>query len=101
MTAYLVSIIRILDREKFAEFRASSPRAAAQFGGEEVLRGKVLALLEGTGECQDEMVAVVRFPNAEAARALTQSRQFQEAQQRRRGIVEVNLRLVDDNSISA
>ena len=61
MAAYLVSIIRVLDWDKFRVFRANSPRNASRFGGEQLLRGRVVEMLEGPGSPEDETVAVIRF----------------------------------------
>ncbi len=94
MAAYIVSVITVLDPENFARFRASSPRPSAGFGGEEVVRGRVLELLEGQGNAADETVAVMRFPDALSARALIASPEFQAMKRQREGLVDVTMRLV-------
>ncbi|WDF74900.1 DUF1330 domain-containing protein [Novosphingobium sp. KACC 22771] len=76
MTAHIVATVRVHDREKFGAYIQAVAGLAETFGGEYVLRGKVAEVMEGDVD-PAEMVVVLRFPDAERARAYVNSPQYQ------------------------
>ncbi|MBB3954241.1 DUF1330 domain-containing protein [Novosphingobium sediminicola] len=75
MAAYIVATVRVHDREKFAEYLKAVAGVAEAFGGEYMLRGKVAEVLEGDVD-PSELVVVLRFADADAARAYANSPQY-------------------------
>ncbi len=65
-----------------------------RFGGETLLRGPVLEMLEGEKDL-GERILVSRFPDAAAARAYVASPEYQTAKQLRAGAARVAIRLVE------
>ncbi len=64
-SACVIGHIRIIDAEKWAEYRDQVPATLAPWGAELLLRGKRIAVLAGEHAHTD--VVVIRFPSAEAA----------------------------------
>ena len=95
MAAYIVAIVRILDPERFKAYGASLGDLSARHGGEPLVRGQVLAFLEGEGAA-GERVVVTRFTDAAAARGYIESAEYQAAHGLRAGAAEVVMRLVVD-----
>lgn len=93
MAAYIVATVRVHDREKFAEYLKAVAGVAETFGGEYVLRGKVAQVLEGDVD-PAELVVVLRFADADAARAYVNSPQYLAGKAHRTGgggVVEARL----------
>lgn len=93
MTAYIVATVRVHDREKFGEYVKAVAGVAEEFGGEYVLRGKVAEVLEGDVD-PAELVVVLRFADAESARAYVNSPKYQAGKAHRLnggGVVESRL----------
>lgn len=95
MAAYIVATVRIADPERFAEYAKGIAGLSEQFGGEAVVKGPVVELLEGEGVV-GERVVVSRYPDAESARAYIASAQYQAAAALRVGAAEVTMRLLVD-----
>ena len=64
-SACVIGHIRIIDAEKWAEYRDQVPATLAPWGAELLLRGKRIAVLAGEHAHTD--VVVIRFPSPEAA----------------------------------
>jgi uncharacterized protein (DUF1330 family) len=91
-----VATVRVQDRAKFGAYVQAVAGVAESFGGEYVLRGKVAEVLEGEVD-PAEMVVVLRFADAERARAYVNSPAYQAGKRLRMdggGVVEARL-LVD------
>lgn len=95
MPAHLVATVRISDPAKFAEYGKAIAGLSERFGGEYVARGKVAEVLEGDSD-PDERVVVVRFPDADSARAYIASPEYQAGAALREGAAEVEMRLLSD-----
>ncbi|HEX2121345.1 MAG TPA: DUF1330 domain-containing protein [Thermoanaerobaculia bacterium] len=67
MSAYIVSRVRILDREAMQRYVTEAPETVAAFGGRYLVRGNDVQALEGAWE--HERMVVVEFPDKEAALA--------------------------------
>jgi uncharacterized protein (DUF1330 family) len=95
MAAYIVATVRISDPEKFAAYGAAIAGLSAAFGGERVCGGAVTEVLEGSSPI-GERVVVVKFPDADSARAYIHSPGYQSGKLKRQGAAEVDMRLIVD-----
>jgi len=73
--AYIVATVRVHDRAKFGAYVQAVAGVAESFGGEYLLRGAVAEVLEGDVD-PSELVVVLRFPDADSARAYVNSPQY-------------------------
>src|SRR5256885_67050 len=67
MSAYVVSRVRITDREAMARYMTEAPATVAAFGGRYLVRGNDVRALEGAWD--HERMVVVEFPDKAAALA--------------------------------
>jgi uncharacterized protein (DUF1330 family) len=95
MPAYIVATVRILDPVRFSEYGKAIAGLSEQHGGQTVVKGPVVEVLEGASPV-GERVVVSRFPDADAARAYIASAQYQSARVQREGAAEVEMRLLVD-----
>jgi uncharacterized protein (DUF1330 family) len=95
MAAYIVATVRISDPLKFAAYGAAIAGLSTAFGGERVCGGAVTEVLEG-GSPVGERVVVVKFPDADSARAYIHSPGYQAGKLERKGAAEVDMRLIVD-----
>jgi uncharacterized protein (DUF1330 family) len=92
--AYLIVESRITDPEQFKNYMAAAPAAAREFGGEYLVRGGRMAMLEG--DWTPPRLTVLRFPSFEAAQAMYHSPRYRAARQLRVGATAVfNMVLVE------
>ena len=94
MATYIVATVRITDPDRFAAYGAAIAGLSERFGGEPILRGSVIAVLEGDGPA-GERVVVTRFPDAVAARDYIASADYRAAVVQRVGAADVTMRLVE------
>jgi uncharacterized protein (DUF1330 family) len=83
MPAYIIVETDITDPEQYEQYKAASPSAIAAGGGRFLVRGGELAVLEG--DWQPKRLAVLEFPDLEAAKAFYDSDMYQEAKALRDG----------------
>jgi uncharacterized protein (DUF1330 family) len=76
MPAYILVDVVVTDPERYAEYR-STPSTAADYGGRFVVRGGASELLE-QGDWVPSRVAVMEFPDAQAARAWYASQEYRQ-----------------------
>jgi uncharacterized protein (DUF1330 family) len=65
MAGYVIGHITIKDLNQWREYRAKVTPTLAKWGGELVLRGRKVAVLNGEHSFTDTVV--IRFPDADAA----------------------------------
>jgi uncharacterized protein (DUF1330 family) len=65
MAAYIVSRVRIVDRDAMAGYMAEAPATVAAFGGRYLVRGNDVQALEG--EWEHERMVIVQFPDQASA----------------------------------
>jgi uncharacterized protein (DUF1330 family) len=65
MAGYVIGHITIKDPNQWMEYRAKVPPTLAKWGGELILRGRMVAVLNGEHPYTDTVV--IRFPDADAA----------------------------------
>jgi uncharacterized protein (DUF1330 family) len=75
MAVYVIVDIAVTDPQRYADYRAT-PSTAGEFGGRFIVRGGESELLE-QGDWQPNRVAVMEFPDAEAAHAWYGSTDYQ------------------------
>ena len=81
--AYLVVESNITDPEAFKRYMAAAPEVVKAFGGEYLVRGGRMAVLEG--DWQPPRLTVLRYPSFEAARAMYDSPAYVAARTLRQG----------------
>lgn len=94
MPAFIVSSVRISDREKFAEYANGIAGLSEAHGGEYIVRGPATEALEGDF-IEGERVVIVKFPNADAARAYISDSRYKAAKEKRAGAADVRMLLVE------
>ena len=93
-TAYLIVESRITDPEQFKQYMAAAPEVVKAFGGEYLVRGGRLEVLEG--DWQPPRMTVLRYPSFDAAKAMYDSPEYVAARQLRAGAAAVfNMVLVE------
>lgn len=94
MAAYIVAIVVVTDPGKFASYSKAIAGLSERFGGETLVRGPVIEMLEGEGDLGGR-VLVSRYPDAVAARAYLASPEYHAAKQLRAGAASISIRLVE------
>jgi uncharacterized protein (DUF1330 family) len=75
MTAYVIGHINIRDTAKWEEYRSQVPNTLKPWGGEVVLRGHKITMLNGIHNYGDTVV--LRFPDADSASGWHESPAYQ------------------------
>jgi len=82
-TAYLIVESQITDPEQFKAYMAAAPAVAKAFGGEYLVRGGRMDVLEG--DWKPPRLTVLAYPSFEQARAMYDSPGYVAARQLRHG----------------
>ena len=100
MTAYMIVIAKVADRDAFIHgYGAAAGRLVAQFGGKYVLRGPRAELLEG--EFGDgASVVISEWPDKDAARAFWHSPEYAEVKKLRLGLADVQVLVIEAPKIN-
>ena len=77
MKGYVIFQEDVLDQEGFEQYKAMSPTSIQKYGGEFVVRGGDIDVLEG--EFKHGRVVVIAFPSVEQAKAWYHSDEYAEA----------------------
>jgi uncharacterized protein (DUF1330 family) len=93
MAAYVIYQAEVTDPEQYARYREKSTPSVVNAGGEFLVRGGEIDLLEG--EPPLGRIVIAKFASMEAARAWYDSEAYREARVLREGAVLANLYLVD------
>ena len=80
---YLIVESQITDPEAFKQYMAAAPAVAKAFGGEYLVRGGRMAVLEG--DWMPPRLTVLRYPSFEAAQAMYDSPGYVAARALRQG----------------
>ena len=91
MTVYLVANVTVLDAEKMEAYATAAGPTLTQYGGEFVLDGQLTATLSGSWNAPG--VAIVRFPDLEAARTWYASPEYQALAPMRSSAAEMDIAL--------
>jgi uncharacterized protein (DUF1330 family) len=81
--AYLIVESQVTDPERFKAYMALAPEAVKAFGGEYLVRGGRMHVLEG--DWQPPRMTVLRFPDFESAKAMYDSPAYVQARAARDG----------------
>ncbi len=82
-SAYLIVESKITDPETFKHYMAAAPAAVAAFGGEYLVRGGRIGVLEG--DWQPPRLTVLRFASMEQGQAMYDSPAYVHARSLREG----------------
>jgi len=93
MAAYVIYQAEVTDPEQYALYREKSGPAVVAAGGEFLVRGGEVDLLEG--EPPRGRTVIAKFASMEAARAFYDGETYREARALREGAVLANLYIVD------
>ena len=75
MAAYVIAQIEVTDPEAFEAYRQQVPSVIEQYGGEYVVRGGAMEVLEG--DWPRPRVVVLKFPSMDQARAWHASSEYE------------------------
>jgi uncharacterized protein (DUF1330 family) len=81
--AYLIVESNITNPEDFKRYMAAAPEVVKAFGGEYLVRGGRMQVLEG--DWQPPRLTVLRYPDFETARAMYDSPAYVQARALRQG----------------
>ncbi len=81
--AYIIVEMHITDPDQYKQYMAAAPAAVKSFGGEYLVRGGRLHVLEG--DWQPPRLTVIRYPDFDAAKAMYDSPAYAEARALRAG----------------
>lgn len=93
MAAYIVIQIEITDPETFETYRAQVPATLEPYGGEYIVRGGDMEILEG--EWATPRCVILRFPDMDAAKAWHASAEYQGPKALRQAASKGNMIVVD------
>lgn len=92
MTAYIVVRIgRVIDKERYEEYRRSTPALLATYGASYVVRGASESLQEGDGA---QRFTIIQFPSMETIERFWTSVEYAELRRLRAGAVELTIGFV-------
>jgi uncharacterized protein (DUF1330 family) len=81
--AYLIVESQVTDPEQFKQYMGAAPDAVKAFGGEYLVRGGRMHVLEG--DWQPPRLTVLRFPDFDTAKAMYDSPAYAQARALRAG----------------
>ena len=91
--AYLVVESNISDPEAFKHYMAASPEVVRAFGGEYLVRGGKVEVLEG--DWTPDRIVVLKFPSFAAAQAFSASAEYTKARAARQGAALMRMVVVE------
>ncbi|WP_375194338.1 DUF1330 domain-containing protein [Sphingobium sp.] len=91
--AFILTTVTVTNPQAFAAYRAAIAGLNERIGGDMLIRGRTIELLEGDGET-GEVIIVIGFPDAGAARAYITSPEYQAARPLREAAGRFRIRLV-------
>ena len=93
MAAYVIVEVDIFDLDKYKEYTKVSPGTLKPYGGEFVIRGNPIEVLEG--EWNHDRMVMLKFPDADSARNWYNSEEYQSAKQIRSSASKARFLLID------
>jgi uncharacterized protein (DUF1330 family) len=81
--AYLIVESQVTDPEQFKQYMSAAPEVVKAFGGEYLVRGGRMHVLEG--DWQPPRLTVLHYPDFEAAKAMYDSPAYTQARALRAG----------------
>lgn len=79
MTAYLISMLNVLDKEKMMQYSVEAGELVSDFGGAIALRGNCSEVLAGgpPNQLSGQMSGIITFPDMPALKAWYESEAYQ------------------------
>ena len=74
MPAYVIADVEVTDAAAFAEYVKAGPAIVAAYGGQYVVRGGAVGMLEG--DWAPKRLTIIRFDSAAQARAWIESPEY-------------------------
>jgi uncharacterized protein (DUF1330 family) len=93
MPAYVVIETDINDPKQYERYKAASPHAVHSGGGQFLVRGGELAVLEG--DWDPARLVILEFPDLEAVKRWYDSPEYAEARQLREGAADLRMVAVE------
>ena len=93
MAAYIIVQLEITDPETFETYRAQVPATLEPYGGEYIVRGGDMEVLEG--EWEAPRCVILKFPDMEVAKAWHESPEYQGPKALRQAASKGNMVVVD------
>ena len=93
MPAYMIVDLDVLDAERFEGYKREVAKFIHKHGGEYIVRGGELEVLEGTWK--PKRLVVMRFPNRQAIRNYLSDPEYQALFQLRQEVARTNAVAVD------
>ncbi len=93
MAAYLIVQVDVTDADAFEEYKLRVPATLAAHGGEYIVRGGAIEVLEG--EWPIPRLVIIRFSSMEQARKWYRSAEYEGPHKLREASARANLVLVD------
>jgi uncharacterized protein (DUF1330 family) len=93
MAAYIIVQVEVTDPETFETYRAQVPASLQPFGGEYIVRGGDMEVLEG--EWPIPRCVVLKFPDMVAAKAWHASPEYEGPKALRQASANANMVVVD------
>lgn len=94
MSAYIIVDMQISDLDQYKRYMAEAPAAVQAAGGEYLVRGGRLEVIEGDWE--PARIAMLRFPSFDEAKAFYDGELYRQASAKRLGATEFfNMVLVE------
>ena len=97
MAAYIIVDIHIHDTETYEAYKKLTPASLALYDGEFAVRGGNVATLEG--DWQHGRIVVLKFPDAEKAKAWWASPEYEPAKKIRWSAASTNMILVEGHNM--
>lgn len=91
--AYILTTVEITDADAFAAYRTAIAGLNDRIGGDMLVRGRTVEVLAGDAAA-GEVVILIAFPDADAARAYIASPDYRAAQPLREAAGRFHIRLV-------
>ncbi|MDH3235212.1 MAG: DUF1330 domain-containing protein [Alphaproteobacteria bacterium] len=89
MPAYIVSQIRVTDRERFERYRQASIPVAKSYGARYLARSDAVECLDGAHD--GRRVVIIEFPNMSQLKAFWNSAEYQAAREHRLGAADIDI----------
>lgn len=93
MAAYVIAQVDVKDAAKFEAYRALVPATLEKYGGEFIVRGGTMEVLEGTWA--HPRCVVLRFPSFERAKAWYTSPEYAGPMAMRKACADTNIVVVE------
>ena len=93
MAAYLIVDVEVQDPAGYEQYRAGVPALIRKHGGEYLVRGGHLEVIEGTW--RPKRVVVLKFPDRQSAQAFIDDPEYRPLKELRHRAAQTDLVLVD------